>query len=304
MPRTIEVSLAAPTADRLVAELQKIDGVVSIRRDRGVSVRPPGDVVSACTTDEGITEVQRILDRLELGDDATVSTSEPQSVIAQSYEDQLDDETNEATLEEMAWMLRRETNITNNYVMAMAFAGGVAAAGLWTDTLHIVVGAAVIAPGFEPILRIPFGLIAMRKPRLRRGLLSTAVGYGALFLGALLTTWLFAWSGLGAEAASERQWLQYWSTIKPSGVLIALLASAAGMAIVAAQRSVLSAGVMIAIGLVPGMAICGMGVALGDFALAGGGLLRWSVDAVAVIAAGAAVLGLKRVFYHRRASLG
>lgn len=305
MPRTIEISVSSGVAERIVDELQEVEGVISIRRDRGVSIRPAGDVVSACTTDEGLTAVQRLLDRIGLGEGAAISTLEPQSVIAPSHAGQLEDESNEATLEEMAGMLRNETNVSNNYLMAMALSGGVAAAGLWTDTIHIVVGAMVIAPGFEPILRIPFGMIAYRTPRMRRGLQSTAFGYAAMFLGALLATWLLSWIDPGPGGRlSDLHWVRYWTAVPASGVLVALLASAAGMTIIAAQRSVLSAGVMIALALVPGMAIAGMGVALGDFGLAAGGLLRWCVDAAAVVGGGGLVLGLKLALFHRRTAAG
>lgn len=305
MPRTVGISVSAAKAEQILAELKEADGVVAIQHQTGGSVRPAGDVLTVHTTDDALMYISRILDRVGIDEDGAVVTSEPQSLVSPAHEQQIDDETNEASLEEMASMMRRETNISNNYLLAMMFSGGVAAAGLWTDTVHIVIGAMVIAPGFEPLLRIPFGLLALRKPRMRRGLKSSASGYGAMALGAALTTLILQLlePQSGAQLA-QHTWVQFWTTVKPSGVLIALLASAAGMAIIAAQRSVLSAGVMIALALVPGIAIFGMGIATGDFGLAGRGLMRWAVDAGAVIVAGALVLALKRAMIHRRVSVG
>lgn len=305
MPRTVGISVSAARAQRIVSELQGVDGIVTIHHQPGASVQPGGDVVTVHTTDDAMMSVSRILDKVGIGEDGSVVSSEPLSLVSPAHEKQIDDETNEAGLEEMASMLRRETNISNNYLLAMGFSGGVAAAGLWTDTLHIVIGAMVIAPGFEPLLRIPFGLLALSKPRMHRGLASSAAGYGAMAFGAAIATWILQLTEPDAGAAlSQHTWVQFWTSLKPSSILIALLASAAGMAIIAAQRSVLSAGVMIALALVPGMAIFGMGIAIGDLGLAGRGLMRWAADAGAVIAAGAAILAVKRAFIHRRVSLG
>lgn len=305
MPRTVEISVSAAKAKDAIARLQSVDGVVGIQHQPGASIQPRGDVVTIHTTDDGLISVSRILDKLGIDDSGSVITSEPRSLVAPAHARKIDDETNEAGLEEMASMLRRETNISNNYVLAMALAGAVAAAGLWTDTVHIVIGAMVIAPGFEPLLRIPFGLLAFGRPRLYRGLASSAAGYGALALGAAITALILQLIDPKTGAALAQQtWMQFWTSVTESGVLIALLASAAGMAIIAAQRSVLSAGVMIALALVPGMAIFGMGIATGELGLAGQGLMRWAADAAAVLSVGAAVLVVKRAFIHRRVSLG
>ena len=96
------------------------------------------------------------------GESGTVLTSEPQRLVSPTSQKQIDEETNEASWPEMAALLRRETNVSSNYLMAMFFSGVVAAAGLWSDMLHIVIGAMVIAPGFEPIIRVPFGHLAQQ----------------------------------------------------------------------------------------------------------------------------------------------
>lgn len=57
---------------------------------------------------------------------------------------------------------------------------------------------------------------------------------------------------------------------------------------------------MVALALVPGMTISGMGLALGELAVAAKGVLRWTVDALCVVVAGGLTLGLKRWFIHRR----
>lgn len=300
MSRTIEISLSPDRTDAVVADLGTTDGVVGLSLQRGASLKPRGDVLTVHTTNEGLEAVRRLLDQHGIGDrGGSVITSEPRSLLSSSDQEEIDRETNEASWEEMSSLLRRETNVTANYVLAMLFAGVVAAAGLWTDTVHIVVGAMVIAPGFEPILRAPFGLMGRRGEGARQGLVSTGIGYAALAFGAamaLLVLQVIAPSPIGL---GERHWVGYWSSVQPSSVLIALAAGTAGAAIIAAQRSVLTAGVMIALALVPAMAITGMAAVAGDLALAGKGLLRWVTDAGCVVLGGGALFLLKRSLQHR-----
>lgn len=68
----------------------------------------------------------------------------------------------------------------------MATAGFLAGLGLVSGTLHLVIGAMVIAPGFEPFSRLALGLIEGSRAW-QRGLLDIAKGYAALAAGAALS---------------------------------------------------------------------------------------------------------------------
>lgn len=150
MSRSIQVSLPADKTDPLVSELSNSKGIVGISLHRGASLKPPGDLLVIDATNEGMKNILDLLAKQDVGKDVSVLTSEPQSLVSASSQNQIDQETNEASWPEMAALLRRETNVSSNYILAMLLAGVVASAGLWTDTVHIVVGAMVIAPGFEP----------------------------------------------------------------------------------------------------------------------------------------------------------
>ncbi|MBW3632779.1 MAG: DUF389 domain-containing protein [Chloroflexi bacterium] len=305
MPRTVQVALPPERTEAVLNRLRGTDGVVGLALQRGTSLDPPGDILTVQATTDGARAVLRALADLKGTDGWSVLTSEPISLLAPPYQNHLEEESNEAILEEMAFLLRKETNLNVNYFSLMAISGAIAAVGLWTDTLHIVIAAMVVAPGFEPLLRVPLGLITGPRVLALRGLLSTLTGYLALALGALLTLFLLrAIDPGGATDLAARQWVTYWSRVTGTSVLLAVVAGMAGAFTVAAQRSVLTAGVMIALALIPGMAIAAMAVGMGDFGLAAEGLGRWVVDAAAVVIAGAAVLGAKQAIVHRRAALG
>ncbi len=305
MPRTVQVALPPPMTDAALDRLKGMDGVVGLALQRGASLDPPGDIVMIQATTDGTRAVLRVLAELGAADGWSVLTSEPRSLLAPPYQNHLQEESNEAIWEEMAFLLRRETNLAVNYLALMAISGAIAAVGLWTDTLHVVVGAMVVAPGFEPLLRIPFGLVAGPRTLASRGLWSTLAGYLALALGAFLA--LLVLRVVDSERSTDlasRHWVGYWSRVTGTDLLLASVAGLAGAFSVVAQRSVLTAGVMIALALVPGMTIAAMALGTGDLGLAAEGLGRWGLDAAAVVIAGGVVLGVKQAIVHRRAALG
>lgn len=178
--------MPAEKAGGPLERVKGLDGVIGLALQRGISLDPPGDVIIIRATNDGARAVLAALDALGGHRWGAILTSEPRSLIARPYQNGIDRESNETIWEEMAFLLRRETNLSANYLALMALSGSVAAVGLWTDTLHIVVGAMVIAPGFEPLLRIPFGLIGGPRALASHGLRSTVAGYLLLALGAAL----------------------------------------------------------------------------------------------------------------------
>ena len=305
MPRTIEVSVRPDKADAILQRLAGCDGVVGLARQRGASLDPPGDVLTIRTTNDGTRAVLTALGDLRVTDGGSIATSEPRSLISPSYQDGLDRESNETIWEEMGFLLRRETNLGVNYLALMALAGAVAAVGLWTDALHVVIGAMVVAPGFEPLLRLTLGFVGGPRVLATRGAGSTLAGYLALALGAGLTLLVLKTVDSGTPPdLAQRSLVRYWTTLTPAGIVLSIIASAAGALVVVTQRSVLTVGVMIALALIPGMSIASMALVAGDPQLAVQGLVRWAVDALAVVAVGAVVVGLKQAIVHRRQALG
>ena len=271
---------------------------------RGASLDPPGDIVTIQASNDGVRAIFKVLERLEVTDGGSISTSEPRSLLSPPHQNGIDTETNETIWDEMASLLRQDTNFSGNFLMLMALAGAVAAAGLWTDTLHIVVGAMLIAPGFEPLLRIPFGMIGGPRELTIKGLAATGGGYVALLIGAALTYLILRWlDPASSPDLMTRHWARYWSQVTASSVFVALVGGATGAVVITTQRSTLTAGVMIALALVPTMALVGMASVYGDWQVAGHGFILWAANVAAVLVASTATFGLKQIFVHRGKSM-
>jgi uncharacterized membrane protein len=112
-------------------------------------------------------------------------------------------------------------------------------------------------------------------------------------------------SALGSEASYLPAGVlsSYWTSITAPGLVVTATASAAGAILIATDRAVLTAGVMVALALVPGAAIAGLATASGDLGLAASGALRWLLEVVIVLAASAIVLSRKKMSVHRPGTL-
>lgn len=187
----------------------------------------------------------------------------------------------------------------------MFIAGAVATIGIATNAMHTVIGAMLLAPGFMPITRVALGLIA-RHNTWRYGVSDFIKGYSALLLGAAVATLLL--NGLGPEPlpgassyyAPANKLSQYWSSFSASSILTSVFAGVAGGLLMAAKKSVLASGVMVALALVPSAALIAVGVVEGQFDLAQDAALRFLADVLIVFGCSLLVLGCNRLYSLKR----
>jgi uncharacterized membrane protein len=213
----------------------------------------------------------------------------------------------EATWEEMEVVIAKNSNATANALLVMAISGVLATIGIATNALHIVVGAMLIAPGFQPIVRIALGIVG-KNGAWRRGISHTLQGYLALAGGAAGTA-LFLQAIGRSPLASEASYLpegvliSYWTSITVPSLVVTSVAGVAGALLIATNRAILTAGVMVALALVPGAAIAALAIVSGDFDVAASGALRWLTEPGLVLLASMVVLFWKRSRVHRRPTM-
>ncbi|HEV7371804.1 DUF389 domain-containing protein [Arenibaculum sp.] len=300
MPRRISITVSPGMRARIVDHLRDHPGIASITLHERAAVGSGDDVLAVDLSTNAALGIVRDLDRIGALKAGSVTISEPTVVISADQAGPLEEEGNEAVWEEMGTLLRRETNVSPNYLLLMCLSGAIASFGLVADTLHVVVGAMLIAPGFGPLLRIAYGVLWFRRG-VWAGIRSAGIGYAVLAAGAALGMWLALWLHPRTPAdLTTLHWVEYWSKVDPVGVLTALAAGAAGGTIVSSRLTVFATGVMVALALVPSMAIVGMGFGIGNPGLASEALARWIVEVACVLSAGGAALGIKRMTLHRR----
>ena len=188
---------------------------------------------------------------------------------------------------------RRLTKFWALLVLAAVIAG----AGVVADSTATVIGAMIVAPLMTPILGVVLAIVLTDRANLGRSLLLVATGaLCVIAIGFLLG--LFVPYGITAQNNS-----QVAARISPRLMdLIAALATGA-VGSVALARSDISdtlPGVAIAISLVPPLSVVGLTLEAGKLGQAGGALLLFCTNVVAILASGVVVMGLYRV--HRLAT--
>ncbi len=288
----------------LLERLERLSGVAAILVHPEASHLPPGDLVVMRGTNQAAEAAVRVAADMRLIEaGGAMAINEPLGLASGERRQMIEGDSSDSTWEEIDTLLRRDTNPSLNFLGMMVVAGAVAGAGLMQDILHIVIGAMLIAPGFEPLVRVSAGLACGLRDSAWRGVLSAALAYVVLALGAVGGMFAAIWldPALALADLPSRDWVQFWTDVKLGSVAVAFFAGLAVALVVNSHQTVFATGVMIALALVPGMAIFGIGFAAGLPQLALLGLGRWAVDAACVLISSGLVFGVKRAMLGRSA---
>jgi hypothetical protein len=289
MSRQVQISLAPHLTEQFISEIEPIKGVTGISLHKGVSIKPKGDVITVELTNPALLELMRRLEARGLGKsaDSSIVTSELLSSVSSPDAKELTREPSDAIWEEMESSLLKESNTNLNTLFLMFAAGFIAAVGVSTNTLHVVIGAMLIAPGFEPFTRIALGLVTGSQAS-RRGAHDVVRLYLALAVGAALATLMFLVMGQTPLSSApgylgHGELLSYWTSLTIPSTLVTAISAIAGAILVATNRSVLTAGVMTGLALVPAMTITVMAMIVGDWSACGLAATRWLIDSSLVL---------------------
>ena len=307
MHRTIEITAAPGQTDGLLRELHALDDVIGLAVERGASLKPPGDVITVHTLNRGADAVLRCAAVAGKGGPLSIVTAEVASLIDPAHDDAVSEDVDEAIWEEMETGLRHQGRITPNYLLLMALGGAIAAVGLVAESVSqaiAFVAASVIAPGFEPLAKIPLGLALRRWTVLRRGVLSALAGYATLIAAAALAFLILRLTGTTTvDAFVNNPEVEKIAHPTLAEGLVSACAAAAGIVMIAAYRRSVIAGPLIALVLVPAAATIGAAIAAGQPRLIWEGLQRLGLDVLLIVVLGALVFAIKQATQHRRAPI-
>ncbi len=307
MQRTFTISLAAPYTNPLIDQLQPLEEVIGLSLQRGGSLKPPGDVITLHVLNTGADEVLRRIAQTCPPSQYAIATSELASLINPEQEQRVRLDVDEAIWEEMETGLRHQGRLTGNFISLMALGGAISAVGMVSEPVPqalAFVAASVIAPGFEPLAKVPLGLVLKNYRTVLLGMRSSLIGYGVVMLGAALTFVILQW--LGSTNVSEFiHNPEVEAIIDPTGknITISLCGTLAGCIIVAAHRRSVIAGALIAMIVITAMAMIGLSLACGRWDLAWHGLQRVGIDVGLIILSGVVVFGAKQWLIRRRKPL-
>ena len=308
MHRTLELTVPPAVTESLQRELVAVDEVIGLTVQLGAAKKPAGDVLTVHVLNRGADEVLRRA-RAAVPDPKALSivTSEAISFIAPADHHAVDDDRDEAIWEEMESGLRHQGRITTNYLLLMGLGGIICALGLVAEPVPqalAFVASAIIAPGFDPMTKVPLGLALRRWQLVWHGLRSVLAGYAVLVAMAAATMAALVANGdSSAHALATNPEVQHLMHPGLPELLLAAAGALAGIVTLAAFRRSFQAGPLIAMAFIPASALIGAGLAVGRLDLAVEGLERFGADWGFIVGLGAPFLWLKQRFVHRRAPL-
>ncbi len=307
MHRTIEITVPPTETAGLLRQLEALDDVIGLSVNPGASVKPRGDVITVHALNKGADDVLRHVAEVGRRGPISIVTAEVASIIDPAQDEAVANDVDEAVWEEMETGLRHQGRITANYLALMALGGAIAAVGLVSEPVPQVlafVAASIIAPGFEPLVKIPLGLVLRRPAVAWRGLRSVAAGYAILIVAAALAFLLLRLTG-SATVADFVHNPEVERIAHPTflDLLVSACGAIAGVVMVAAYRRSVIAGPLVALILIPAAATIGVALVATEPRLIWEGFQRLALDVFLVIALGMLVLFIKQRTVHRRPPL-
>ncbi|MDQ3855654.1 MAG: DUF389 domain-containing protein [Chloroflexota bacterium] len=305
MHHSFQVTVRPGHTDDFLAGLDEIDEVISVAVQRGASHKPIGDLVWVHTLNRGADRVLELVELARAHGGVSASSSVVDSVIDPAQARDVAADIDETIWEDAETQLRHHSQLTSNFLLTMAMGGAIASCALLLTTTTqatAMVAAAVIAPGFEPLAKLPLAIVLGRWQLFRRGLRSALAGYVVLAAAAAAT--MLALSAGGWELPQKLVENHAFSEIADPTSLTLVISAAgavAGAVMIAAQRVALLPGPLIAMQLIPAAAMSGASLAVGKTHAALEALARLGIDVALVVGAGILIFGYKQARVHRRA---
>lgn len=188
--------------------------------------------------------------------------------------------------------LTQEVRVSPYYLILMGLSGVLAAVGLLTNSVPVLIGGMLVAPAFPPLALFTIALVLGRYPLARHSLVVAAAGLALSVVLATLTTWFFNLVGIIPEDANlfQRELLE--ERVRPGWYSVVAALAAGTAAMLATIRNKMDAliGTLASIALVPAGAAAGIAFISGDPQRGLGGLILLAVNIILIVAMGMTVL--------------
>jgi hypothetical protein len=308
MHRNLEAVIHPDVTQPILTALQDHPEVMGLSVFRGASVKPAGaDVLHIQALNKGTDAILSIIQKQSGSHSFSIATAEIASLIDPEQQKAIESDVDEAMWEEIETGLRHNGRITPNFLLLMAIGGILAATGFVADDqLQVIVfiAAAIIAPGLEPLAKIPLGIVLKKRSCLVFGLRSTLVGYAVVLLGAMASFGLLQLTGDGtATQFLEDSFAQNMQETLPKDWIISTAAAAASIIMYLSYRRNVIAGPLIALVAIPATAAIGIALMIGEFETAGRIAGRLGTEMAVTVGIGMFFIWVKQRWVHKRKPL-
>ena len=268
-------------------------------------IRPAGDVVLADVAREDASVIIEALRDLGLERDGSIAVESVDTAISdgarRAIEAARGEEADAVVWEQVEAQTSEQATLSLGYLAFMVLASAIAAAGIFTDSAILIVGAMVLGPEFGPIAGICVAAVQRRRELVASSLVALVAGV----VLAVLTTWLLSESLIAAGVEPDQFDLdsgiaRLISHPDVYSVLVAACAGVAGMLSLTTAKSGALIGVLVSVTTIPAISEIGVAAAKSDVDAAGGAAAQLGVNVGTILAVGIVTLAVQRAAYSRR----
>jgi uncharacterized hydrophobic protein (TIGR00271 family) len=305
----IHLRIVAPSyqAQHVLDLLGGIPSVCNLVYLERAARKPEGDVILCDVAREDTSVVVGDLRELSIDVEGSIAMEEVDSQISAAAlraEKAAPGAPSDAVVwEEVESRTSENVELSASFLAFMAVAMMIAAVGIVTDQLVLIIGAMVVGPEFGPLAGLCVAAVQRRGDLLRRSLIAVVVGFPVGITATFLLVVALNVTGLVPDsfAQEDHPFTEFISNPDFFSFLVAYLAGTAGVLSLTAAKSGALIGVLISVTTIPAAANIGVAAALGDWSEWGGAMGQLSLNLAAILLAGVGTLYLQRRLYrHRR----
>jgi uncharacterized hydrophobic protein (TIGR00271 family) len=306
----VHIRIVAPPrlAGRVVDALEHWPSVVDIVRIPDVARKPLGDLILCDVAREDASVVLAELRRLGVDRVGTITVDEIDTAVsdvAREAERLARGHAADAVIwEEVETRTSESAELSGAFLAFMVLATAIAAVGILTDSVVLIIGAMVVGPEFGPLAGICVAVVQRRLALARRSLKALIVGFPVAIATTCLGTLVLRATSLAPEELEPGNHPTTLFISEPNrySVIVALLAGTAGMLSLSTAKSGALVGVLISVTTIPAAANVGVAAAYGEWGEFGGALAQLLINVGCIVAAGVATLAAQRALFARRSA--
>lgn len=292
-------------ADRVLEILCEDPAVWNVIVLPAAAIRPAGDVVLADVAREDASVIIARLRELGLEADGSIAVETVDTAISDGANAAIEaargEQSDAVVWEQVEAQTSEQATLSLGYLAFMVLASAIAAAGIFTDSPILIVGAMVLGPEFGPLAGICVAAVQRRPALVRASVIAFVAGVGL----AIVTTYLLSEALIAGGAEPDGFSLdsgvaRLISSPDAYSVLVAACAGIAGMLSLTTAKSGALIGVLVSVTTIPAIAEIGLAMAKSDGGSAGGAAVQLGVNVATIIVVGILTLAIQRAAYERR----
>ena len=267
----------------------------------GASVRPRGDLIQCAVGSELASIVVSGLRELGVSERGSITIERLDASIGKE-DDQRDPDPGVVVWEEVEAKTAAMAELSTAFLVYLMAATVIAAIGILTDSVVLIIGAMVVGPELGPLTGLSVGLIRRRRELVRQSVISLAVGFPLAFVAAFVATWIFRETGVAPAVleTSQHPATAFISHPDAYTVVVAAVCGVVGMLSLTTASTGTLIGVLISVTTIPAAGNVGVAAAYGNYEEMWGALIQLGVNLAVIQVTGFITLRIQSAAFARR----